>query len=223
MWAVLPAKDFVDAKQRLAPVLTAAQRNALFRAMLEDVLTMLTAVRGLDGVLVVTREPGAAARAKIHGMRVLHEAENRGQSPAVAAAAALLAKEGVDGIITVPGDAPLATAAEIEQVLAAHARAPAMTIVPSHDRRGSNCIAVSPPGLIDFHFGHDSFQLHLGEARKAGIEPSVLDLPGLALDIDTPADLQALLRHPANTHAHALLARSGLAHTLNSDTVRATP
>jgi 2-phospho-L-lactate guanylyltransferase (CobY/MobA/RfbA family) len=45
MWAVLPAKDFVDAKQRLAPVLTAAQRNALFRAMLEDVLTMLTAVR----------------------------------------------------------------------------------------------------------------------------------------------------------------------------------
>lgn len=223
MWAVLPAKDFIDAKQRLAPVLTPAQRNALFRAMLEDMLAMLASVRGLDGVVVVTREAGAAARARMHGMHVLQEAENRGQSAAVAAAAAMLAKEGADGIITVPGDAPLATAEEIEQVLAAHRKAPAMTIVPSHDRRGSNCIAVSPPGLIDFHFGHNSFQPHLAEALKANVEPTVLDLPGLALDIDTPDDLQAMLRQPMPTHTHTLLARSGIADTLSSETAGATP
>lgn len=223
MWAVLPAKDFVDAKQRLAPVLNPAQRNALFRAMLEDVLAMLSEVRGLDGVVVVTREPHAAALAALYGARVLRETENLGQSAAVAAAAALLASEGANGIVTVPGDAPLATAAEIEQVLAANRGAPAMTIVPSHDRRGSNCIAVSPPDLIRFRFGHDSFAPHLAEARKAGVEAHVLDLPGLGLDIDTPADLQALLRHRVSSRAHTLLAKSGIADTLRREAARAAP
>jgi len=214
MWAVLPAKDFVDAKQRLAPVLNPAQRNALFRAMLEDVIATLVTVRGLDGVLMVTRERGAEALARMYGLRVLHEERNRGQSAAVAAGAALLAKEGATGIITVPGDAPLATAEEFEQIIAAHDKAPAMTIVPSHDRRGSNCIAVSPPDLIDFHFGHDSFEPHLAEARKAGVEARILELPGLALDIDTPDDLHDLLRQRAATRAHRLLAKSGIADTL---------
>jgi len=220
MWAVLPAKDFIAAKQRLAPVLTRAQRNALFRAMLEDVLAMLSEVRGLDGTMVVTREPGAAALATLYGARVLREPENRGQSAAVSAAAALLAEEKADGIVTVPGDAPLATAAEIERVLAAHGKPPAMTIVPSHDRRGSNCIAVSPPDLIEFHFGHDSFQPHLAEARRAGIDARIVELPGLALDIDTPADLHALLRRRVSTRAHTLLAKSGIADTLRRETER---
>jgi 2-phospho-L-lactate guanylyltransferase len=223
MWAVLPVKDFADSKQRLSPVLTPAQRNALFRAMLDDVLAMLASVRGLDGVVVVTREMGAAARARLYGMRVIDEAENRGQSAAVATAARILAGEDADGIITVPGDAPLANAAEIERVLAAHGNAPSMTIVPSHDRRGSNCIAVSPPNLIDFRFGHDSFEPHLAEARKAGIEANVIDLPGLALDIDTPEDLQELLRHRASTRAHTLLARSGIADTFQQETAGTAP
>ena len=223
MWAVLPAKDFADAKQRLASVLTPSQRAALFRAMLEDVLAMLTTVRGLDGTVVVTCDPAALALAERYGMRVLREAANRGQSAAVAAASTRLAREGADGIVTVPGDAPLATAAEIERVLAAHRRAPAMTIVPSHDRRGSNCIAVSPADLIGFHFGHDSFEPHLAEARAAGIVPKVLDLPGLGLDIDTPADLRALLRSRRATRAHALLARLGIAGACQRQTAGATP
>jgi 2-phospho-L-lactate guanylyltransferase len=218
MWAVLPAKDFVDAKQRLAPVLNPAQRNALFRAMLEDVVAMLVTVRGLDGILMVTRDRAAGALARLYGLRVLYEDKNRGQSAAVAAAARLLAEESAAGIITVPGDAPLATAEEIEQVIAAHGTAPAMTIVPSHDHRGSNCIAVSPPELIEFRFGHDSFDPHLAEARKAGVEAMVLALPGLALDIDTPDDLHILLQQRATTRTHALLAKSGIADTLRRNT-----
>ena len=38
LWAVVPVKDLQHAKQRLAGVLDAAERRALFAAMLEDVL-----------------------------------------------------------------------------------------------------------------------------------------------------------------------------------------
>ena len=37
MWAVLPLKDFVSAKQRLSGVLSATARRRLFHAMVEDV------------------------------------------------------------------------------------------------------------------------------------------------------------------------------------------
>ena len=50
IWALVPVKDLRDAKQRLADVLDADERRALFRAMLEDVLAVLAACRSLAGV-----------------------------------------------------------------------------------------------------------------------------------------------------------------------------
>ncbi len=214
MWAVLPAKDFADAKQRLAGVLDASERRDLFRAMFEDVLASLSAVAALDGVLVVTRDKTAAALAMAHGAEVLEEAENRGQTAAVEAGARRLADQGVAGIMTIPGDVPLAPPAEIAQVLAAHGAAPAMTIVPALDSRGSNCIACSPPGLISFRFGNDSFKPHLGAAAEKGVTPTILRLPGLGLDIDRPDDLAALLDAPGASRAQRWLRDNGIADRL---------
>ena len=87
-----------------------------------------------------------------------------------------------------------------------------MSIVPSHDKLGSNCIALTPPDLIPFHFGHESFQPHLDEAAKRQIEPVVhLDLPGIGLDIDTPADLVRFLKEGGKTRTHQYLRASGIA------------
>ena len=201
MWAVLPAKNFDDAKQRLAGALNEGERRDLFAAMFEDVLETLCAVDGLAGVLVVTRDATATAIARRHGADVLPEAANRGQTAAVEAAAAWLREKRAEGMIAVPGDVPLATPAEIEQVLAVHRPAPAMTIVPARDERGSNCIACSPPDLIAFRFGNDSFQPHLREAASRGVIPVILKLPGIGLDIDRPDDLAALIEAPGDSRA----------------------
>ena len=92
-------------------------------------------------------------------------------------------------MLTLPGDIPLVTAAEIERLIAAHLPAPSFTIAPSHDEMGSNAILMSPPDAVTLRFGDDSFRPHLAAARAAGIEPTVVNLPGIALDIDNPADL----------------------------------
>jgi len=139
------------------------------------------------------------------------EAENRGQTAAVEAAAVWLSGQGADGMLAVPGDVPLVPPAEIEAVLAAHDTARGMTIVPARDERGSNCIACSPPDLISFHFGNDSFQPHLRAAEAAGVTPKILRLPGLGLDIDRPDDLAMLVAAPGESYAQTWLRKNGIA------------
>jgi 2-phospho-L-lactate guanylyltransferase len=205
MWAVVPVKELDRAKERLAPVLPPERRRALMLAMLEDVLTALTATEGLGGLAVVTVDPAAQRLAGRYGARIIEMGARDGHTGAVAAAARLLAAEGFPSMLTVPGDIPLATPAEITQLLAAHRPAPAFTIVPSRDERGSNAIICSPPDAVPLRFGEDSFFPHLRAAQACGIRPTVLRLPGIALDVDTPEDLAALTLVPSATRAHALL------------------
>ena len=216
IWAVVPVKNFDHAKQRLADVLTPSERQALFRAMAEDVLCALAASRRLAGILLVTRDPEARRLAERYGARVLVEEANRGHTAASSLGASTLAHEGVAGMVQLPADIPLVTPADIEALLEAHGMAPAVTIAPSHDERGSNAVTCSPADVLPLCFGDDSLVPHVRRARGLGIEPQIVRRPGLALDIDTPADLEALLAAPARTRAHAFLHEIGAAGKLHA-------
>ena len=218
MWAVLPVKDLEGAKQRLAAVLTAEERRELFAAMLEDVLSALAACAGVTGILAVTRDPLAQFLAVRYGARVLIEDANRGHTAASTLGARTLAKEGIAGMVQVPADLPLLTPDDVAALLRAHGEAPAITLNPSRDERGTNALVCSPPDLLPLRFGHDSFLAHLERARGLGIEPQIVRRPGLSLDVDTPDDLAAFLAAPSGTRAWAYLAESGLAERLRSRT-----
>lgn len=205
LWAVVPVKELGRAKMRLASLLPPETRQALMLAMFEDVLASLGAVQGLAGVAVVTMEPAARRIAVEYGARVIETGARDGHTGAVAAAARRLAEEGCCGMLTLPGDIPLVTAGEIVQIIEAHAAPPAFTIVPSRDERGSNAIICSPPDAVPLRFGENSFFPHLAAAKACGIRPTVLRLPGIALDVDTPEDLAAFARLPSPTRARAVL------------------
>ena len=223
LWAVVPVKNLQHAKQRLADVLDASERSGLFTAMLEDVLEALAASVRLTGIVVVTRDPQAKDLAARYGARVLVEPANRGHTAASALGAATLAAEGAAGMVQLPADLPLLTAADIDAVLQAHAQARSITLAPSRDRLGTNAVACSPPDLLPLRFGDDSFYPHLQRARALGIEPEIVERPGLALDIDTPADLIAFLAAPSATRAYAYLMRSGIAARLAATSQTAQP
>lgn len=195
VWAAVPVKEFSGAKQRLAALLTPAQREVLAATMLEDVLAALAGTRLLDGVLVNTVEPRAAALAQRYGARVITDGAHDGHTGAVLGMARALAADG-HAMLTLPGDIPRVTPAEVDAVLGSRLLAPSFTIVPAHDAQGSNAVLCAPPGAVPLRFGDDSFFPHLVAARRAGIEPTVVRLPGIALDIDHPADLRMFLRAP---------------------------
>ena len=216
--AVLPVKDFSQAKQRLAGFLSAVERRLLSEAMAEDVLETLSRVSEMSEIIVVTRDERAFELAARHGARVLTEPSNDGQSAAVERAAAAMGRAGVESLLQVPGDVPGASADEIAAVLAVHGRASdgaaAVTLVPSHDRRGTNCVLCSPPDVLPFAFGHESFGPHCEAARAQGIAPRIIALPGLGLDIDTPDDLRAFVAQPAAGRTLDYLRESGIAERL---------
>lgn len=207
IYAVVPIKETGDAKQRLAQVLGTARRQELALAMFEDVLATLARVRELAGIIVVTADSAASEIASRYGARVSSDGAREGHTGAVAAAARQLA---ADDMLTVPGDIPLVQADDIRRLLEAHGDATcrdarAFIIVPARDERGSNAIVCSPAGAVPLTFGADSFLPHLAAATRCGIEPTVLRLPRVALDIDTPDDMALFLATPSHTRARALL------------------
>jgi 2-phospho-L-lactate/phosphoenolpyruvate guanylyltransferase len=208
IWAVVPVKDTASAKTRLAPALPAELRQGLALAMLEDVLAALAEAHGLAGRLLVTIDPAARDLASRYGASCIQNGARDGHTGAVMAAARHLAAEGHGALLTLPGDIPLVTAAEIDRLIAAHLPAPSFTIAPSHDEMGSNAILMSPPEAVPLRFGDDSFRPHLAAARAAGIEPTIVKLPGIALDIDNPVDLAHFSQIGSRTRAGLWLAQN---------------
>ena len=101
---------------------------------------MLKALGGaaLDQVWVVTREPEVATLARSLGAELLAEPENRGHTAAVATAQAEAARQGATAFLTIPGDVPCVTAAEIRALVQALTAPPAVVFTPSRSGLGTN-------------------------------------------------------------------------------------
>ena len=235
--AVIPIKQLSNAKQRLGGLLSVAQRRRLFSAMVEDVLTAVEACVLIDRILVVTDDAAVADLARRYGAEIQAEPASPGLIEAVTHTGKLLAGQGVTTMLFLPGDVPLVTPEELEIVLEGFGasngindgdstdgdsteQAPALLIVPARDLGGSNCLACSPPDSMTFGFGEDSFRIHLNLARTLGIAPTVIKLPGLGLDVDTPADLRDLVmilegdKDGRGSHTIAYLITAGLIEQL---------
>jgi 2-phospho-L-lactate guanylyltransferase len=207
--AVVPVKETTAAKQRLAGIFSPAQRSQLALAMLDHVLAVLSSVPAFTEIVVVTIDPEAAMLATKHGARISPAGAREAHTGAVIAAARSLAARGCD-LLTVPGDIPLVEAADIHTLLAAHSddagrNGRAFTIVPARDRKGSNAVVCSPADAVPLRFGDDSFVPHLAAAKAHGIEPRIVELPRIALDIDTPGDVTQWLATPSCSPARTLL------------------
>ena len=194
VWACVPVKEFTGAKSRLSALLTSAQREILAQTMLEDVLAALAGATRLAGILVNTVDPRAAALAERYGAHVVTEGARDGHTGAVNGMARVLAARGEGALLTMPGDIPRVTSWEVDTVVSSCPPAPSFTIVPAHDELGSNAVLCAPPLAVPLRFGDDSYFPHLIAARRHGIAPAIVRLPGIGLDIDHPVDLLAFLR-----------------------------
>jgi 2-phospho-L-lactate guanylyltransferase len=204
--AILPVKSFSEAKQRLRPGLDPQSREELAEAMLVDVLAALGAT-AVDEIVVVSAGARAREIAHDYGAAAVQDREE-GHNTAAALGIRAGRTLGAQRVLIVPGDCPALDPSEVNELLERPVRAPSVLIVPDRHGTGTNALLLTPPDALAPSFGPGSCQRHLANARAAGIDAEVVQVPSLALDIDTPDDLVVLAT--ASTRAprtQALLSR----------------
>ncbi len=187
---VIPAKPLHLALSRLAMVLSAKARLAVQIAMLTDVIR--AGVGFSDTVIVVSADPQVAQIATDCGASVVPDAvPAEGIDTAVGLGIATVPG---DEVIVLMGDLPLATSADLHALAVAVGAKPGIACAVSADGTGTNALYLRPPDVISTRFGTGSLDAHMDLARAVNIDAVCVRVPGLERDIDTPADLGALLR-----------------------------
>jgi 2-phospho-L-lactate guanylyltransferase len=200
---LVPIKNTASAKQRLASVLDQPARTQLAQAMLTDVLTTLHGWKNRPKVGIVTSDPYTMKLAAEYRFDVIPDPDNPGETGAIEMATRVCMERGEDSTLVIPADIPLIESWELEEIYK-HAPGEGSVLVPAGDGRGTNGAFRRPANLFPLRFGNDSFQPHHAAAQATGKPCVVLNLPGIAVDVDNPPDLRQLLSLPGETRAQRL-------------------
>ena len=216
MWIVIPVKRFALAKNRLNTVLTSAERESLAQVMLNDVIRAVANARLVSGILLVSNEMRAKYIVERVGGLFLKSIES-GVSIAFKQASDWLLRHGQRTAFMIPSDIPTIESSEVDSLIAAHSAGKSVTIIPDRHYGGTNGLIVSPPDIINYHFGSNSFSLHISATEEVGIKPTVKISLGVALDIDSQPDLYRLLTAEQSIETLDYLWDSGIAKRLLSN------
>jgi 2-phospho-L-lactate guanylyltransferase len=194
---IVPMKPLDESKSRLRDALPDDRRRRLSLAMLTHVIEAATALPAAEvtvfgGDEAVRQACEAAGCAFSHDggpdlngclrsafYRVLSEHQDP-DSPATA--------------IFLPADLPLLTTADVAALADCASDASPVAIAPDRHNAGTNGLAVHGRPLMEPAMGPGSFVRHLSSLSMSPAGYIILRRPGLGFDVDTPADLELLLK-----------------------------
>jgi 2-phospho-L-lactate guanylyltransferase len=188
--AILPVKRFDSAFSRLAERFDPEQRKRVAEAAFLDMLGKVRRCRTVSETIVVTADEGVARQAGWLGHHVVREPEDRGHSEAALTGVRAALDRGADRVAMLPTDCPLFEPAELDDRLGNTPRY--ALIVPDRAGTGTNALILCPPDAFEPAFGPDSCARHIAHARGAGVNFALERLDSLAIDLDTPDDLETL-------------------------------
>lgn len=184
-WLLVPVKPLDEAKSRLAPILTSAERSDLTRRLLQRTL-MLAQQSGLFScLLVVSRDPEVWELAQSSGGCALAEAGD-GLNRALLQGAAYAGRHRADSLLILPADLPLLRLQDLAALCALGETGDGTVIGPAQEG-GTNALHLRLPPVLPFCFGENSFARHMAAAGAAGLAPQVYDSASLRFDLDQPA------------------------------------
>jgi 2-phospho-L-lactate/phosphoenolpyruvate guanylyltransferase len=199
--AVVPLRDGVSGKSRLAAVLDAGSRRRLVRVLARHVVTTLLDADEVGRVVVVTADP-VFARETLAGLavEVLEQPADRpGLNAALEHAREFLAADGrasgrePDRLLVAHADLPALSPGDVAAILAEDAP---VVIATDRNRSGTNLLLLPVEDgagpRFRFRFGVGSLAAHLDEAEARGLGVIVVHRPGTAVDLDTADDWSQL-------------------------------
>ena len=194
---LIAVKERARSKTRLAQALSPQARIELVRSMLDAVLSAAESAQTVHQVIVISPERDCIP-SEVPVLADSGESLNE----ALMQAHTVVREFGCREVVILPADLPKISGADIDTLVRA-GRAGGFAIAPDAAGVGTNALCLICPAPFRFQFGLDSRRLHLHEARRMGLSPRVVRLPGLEFDVDSPADLNLLDGEPWLTRLRA--------------------
>jgi 2-phospho-L-lactate guanylyltransferase len=183
---IVPHRGLAAAKTRLSPVLDDAEREALALRLLERVLAVVHIA--CSDVVVIT--PSAALQQVVaQAGATLVVQRGMGLNAGLDQARDAARSDGIGTLCVLHGDLPNLTDTDVASLLDPVIDQRGVAIAPDRAGTGTNGLALNPVDAISFRFGPGSFAAHHDEAMRTGLSTTIVERPGLAFDLDTPADL----------------------------------
>ena len=170
--AIIPINLGRDCKTRLAERLSRDARDQLVEAMARHVTGQVRAAAAIESIVVLS--PAKPAFADVRWLEDLGRGLNNELAPAFESGR----------VVVIHADLPLLQTSELEALLLNADRCGA-AIAPDRAGTGTNALALADPRPFTPSFGEGSFARH----RLLLPTAAVIERPGLALDVDTPEDL----------------------------------
>ncbi len=174
-------------KSRLAGVIPDDAIAALRTAMFADVVVALREAH-VDHILVAAGDDESAQIARNQKVPANRDpVDCRGLDEAVQATT-MAANPAISDLLVIHADLPTITANDVRALL----YAPGDVVIAPTDDGGTGALLRRPVGVISTCYGPESAALHAARALDSGVMPTILRLPGFALDVDTDHDLERL-------------------------------
>jgi 2-phospho-L-lactate guanylyltransferase len=177
--ALVPLKAAAARKSRLSDSLSSEARLGLSETLLQHLLDVLAGCPDVGRIAVLSE-----IRPSTWSGEWLRD-RGGGLNAELGAAAREL---GGERLLIIHADLPAVSPDDIAALI--FAATGGVAIAPDRHGAGTNAIALSQASGFSFAFGPGSFNRHREHAARRA---RIVKRPGLALDIDTPADLAAAL------------------------------
>jgi len=192
--AILPVKDLSQSKSRLSHEINRQQRESLSFNLLGRTLGILKSAKGVDGIMLISRDARVRSLAEIENVLFLQE-KGGGLNQALEQATGWSIAQQFSAILILPVDIPFLAKEDIDSITAMGKGKREMVIIaPDQERQGTNALLVKPPGSLQYQFGPGSFRRHWQQAQERHIENRIYYSARIGFDVDFPSQYRAMVR-----------------------------
>ena len=192
--AIVPVKEVSQAKSRLSHLINDEQRELLTFELLKRTLNILKSAHSIDDILVISRDMRVHSVVEAERVFSLQE-QGTGLNHALEQATAWSANHGYSALLVVPLDLPFLTVDDINAIaMMGTSEGEVVVVAPDCEMRGTNALFIKPPGIVAYRFGRNSYQSHVKQSTKKGIETKTYYSFGTGFDVDSPTQYSTMLQ-----------------------------
>lgn len=189
---VVPMKDLSRAKTRLSDHLDSNQRADVAAELFLQTLTFLMTAQQQNSltfdIAVVTSSVDIAEKVNAHGLHLIFEDCENGLNEALSFAAHWAIERSYSTLCVLPADIAAPDIGEFERLLGLSSSAKSVVLCPALDY-GTNVLIATPPDVIEFTYGSNSFLKHQAQAAARNIDCVIAPSFPFSKDVDRMEDL----------------------------------